>query len=84
MASDNTITPIRGWAFRVARVVMFTMFAIIPVHFIFHSWRVSDITTFFAYILLLVVAVLSIIAFRFGPLAWALLAVLLHTLSAFA
>ena len=84
MASDSTISPVRVWAYRIARVVMFTMYAILPVHYYFHRWETSDIITAFAYVLLLPVLVLSIIARRFRPFGLALLAVLLHSLSTYA
>jgi hypothetical protein len=44
----------------------------------------SDITAGFAYFLFLVVALLSLIGFRFGLLRWALLAALFHSLCAWA
>jgi hypothetical protein len=84
MAFDSTISPTRAWAYRIGRVVMLTMFVMLPVHFYFHRWETSDIIAALAYALLLPVAVLSIIARRFSPFGWALLAVLLHSLSAFA
>jgi hypothetical protein len=59
---------------------MFGMFILVPVQFFVHNWRASEMVTGFAYVLLLVVAALSLIALRFGPLGWALLAVFLHSL----
>jgi len=82
MASDENI--LKDLAYRIARVVIFTMFATVPVHFIFHRWEASDVIAGLADVLFLIVLVLSIIAFRFVPLAWALLAVLLHALCVFA
>ena len=55
-----------------------------PVRFYFYRWEMSDITAGFAYFLFLVVALLSLIGFRFGLLRWALLAALFHSLCAWA
>ena len=84
MASDSTISPVRVWAYRIARAVMFAMFAMLPVHFYFHRWEVSDITTALAYVLLLPVLALCIIARRFSSFGWGILAVFLHSLSTYA
>lgn len=84
LTSEKTITPIRSWAFWIARVAVFSMFAILPVHFIFHRWEVSEVITGFAFKLLLVVAVSSIVARKIWPIGWALLAMFLNSLIAFA
>ena len=56
------------------------MFVMIPVHF-FVSCPVSEVTAEFALGLLLVTGVLSIIARRFAPFGWALMAMVLHSMS---
>ncbi len=84
MATNSTITTVRGRAYRIALIAMWAMFASIPIHYVFHRWEMSNAILGFVFILLLVILVSSVIARRFGPLAGALLAILLHSLSAFA
>jgi hypothetical protein len=56
------------------------MFALVPIHF-FVRCEVSGTVGGFAVLLLFAVAGLSILARKFSPFAWALLAALLHTMS---
>ncbi len=68
------------WSHRIARAVMFTMFALIPVHF-FVPCEASDVVGGAALVLLFIVGGLSIVARKFGVFGWALLAMLLHGMS---
>lgn len=71
---------ISDWALRIARTIALTMFALVPVHF-FVSCDASGTLAGFTFVLLLVVAGLSIVARRFKPFGLALIAMLLHVLS---
>ena len=84
MAFNSTSSTLRDRAYQIARGTIFAMFAMVPIHFIFHRWQASDIITSLACALLLVVAVLVIVARRFGPLGWGILAVVLHGICGFA
>ena len=84
MASNTTIGILRGRAYYIARGAMFAMFATLPLHFIFQRWRASDIIAGLAFVLLVAVATLSVVARRYWALGWAVLAMLLHCMSAFA
>ena len=69
-----------AWSHRIARAILFTMFALIPVHY-FVPCEASDILGWVAMVSLIIVGGLSVLARRFAPFAWGLLAMLLHAMS---
>jgi hypothetical protein len=73
--SDNAIN--RGWALRIARTVMFTMFWMIPMHFLVPD-EGSAIVVEVACLLLCVIGALCILAHKYTTVAWAFIAILLH------
>jgi hypothetical protein len=80
MNSSAEFLAARGWALRIARVVSFTMFGMVPIHY-FVPCDASAIVMGVACVLLVVAGTLSIIAHRYSPFGWAIVAILLHTLS---
>lgn len=68
---------IREWALKIARILVFMMYAAVPIHW-YVGWQGSDVIAHLAFILLCVVTVLSIVALRFKPFVFALVAMLLH------
>jgi len=81
MTFSVLISTVTEWGRRLARVIMLTMFALVPVHF-FVSCDGRGVVAGFALILLFVVAGLSIVARRFKWFGLALLAMILHVMSA--
>ena len=70
----------REWSLWLARLAMFTMFGLIPIHF-YVPCEVSCRVAGMASLLLFVAGGLSILARRFRPFGWALVAMILHSLS---
>jgi hypothetical protein len=80
MTFSAAIGAMTEWARRIARVITFVMFALVPLHF-FVSCEGSGIVGGFSLMLLFPVAGLSIVARRFKWFGLALLAMLLHSMS---
>lgn len=80
MNAIGILALVGGWSLRLARCIVLAMFALVPIHF-FVPCEVSGTVGGFAIVLLFGVTGLSILARKFGPFAWALLAALLHVMS---
>jgi hypothetical protein len=80
MTFSAIIGAVEEWSLRIARTIVVMMFALIPVHF-YVPCECCGIVAGVALVLLFIVGVLSILARRFGPFCWALVAMILHSMS---